>query len=422
MSLLPPSLIDLLSNALIFDLIIPHIPIPSLLALSSASRPFHNLLKSSPNTFRRLDFTTLALAKLEGGIPLDVGGISWRSQRMDEALTEEEFYSGPLLGIFYQLEKQYILKNASTLILDGIAVTVDIFSDIILDTSGKYNVKILSVRGVRKLMEHKRSDLARIIRDAVKPGRPKGFPKLQALYIFGPPENTYQFPEQREQREELLQYLPQLVADAPLEKWYLPSGKMYHQPLVPWTAIQDKWIQVLEAAEGKIQVDGILCRGPDHEHLPGLANIGLGFGCMGCGTSPEGPAIYGKSPAHWLPLLSPPPFNSSAREASRPTPLRDGSYPPLFARCIMCVNSRRCVKCRQWVCENCASGEERLRWIVRYIDIVDGRVPKSAFPDTGILAIEPDQVDEAWRALDINRWTPLCLRKCMQEEYRRKWE
>ncbi|KAK6539174.1 hypothetical protein TWF694_009418 [Orbilia ellipsospora] len=416
----PPSLLDLLSNTLIFNLIIPHLPIASRLALSSTSRACHDILKTSPDTFRRLDLSGV-LSPFIDRTPLDSGGISWRAQRMDEALMEEEFYSGPIRGLFYSLHKQNILKNVSTLILDHMYITTDVMSEIILDTQGKFNVKILSVLGTQQFL----SSVSDIIKQALRPGRPEGYPQLQALYIFGL-ERTWPVDRKKERRVARRRQLPndlhQPVPDAPLEEWYLPASV----PFVTQSWKQEA-IQIIEAAEGMIQFDGILCRGPKHSTILNAkmvfpypaepAEIALGAGCMECGTSPEGPAVYGESPPHWLPLLAPPPFTGSAKEASRPTRLQDGSFPPLYARCTLCVRHRQCCKCQRWICENCATDDDVKLWITTFAVIWAGNVPKTALRGY----VYGDDTDDFRRSEDsfnsLRSPDYLCLERCMPEEY-----
>ncbi|KAK6344661.1 hypothetical protein TWF718_006619 [Orbilia javanica] len=419
-----PCLISVLSNNLIFNLIIPRIPIQSLLALLSTSHAIRSLLKSSPDTFRYLDFTDLPVANVDR-TPLDTGGISWRAERMDEALTEEEFFSGPLRGIFYSLTQQRILQNVSTLILDGMAVTVDILGEIMLDTSGgTFNVRILSVRGCFKFNypQIETGRIFQLIRLAVT--RPKR-PRLKALYLFGctTPVTYLKDPNWR---AEALRLLPKPITYLPEDPWYLPLDCAPRQVIDPVGNLLGVDVEkIIEAAEGVMKFDFILCRGPEHDPnltedptVPQLASLPLGFGCMNCGTSPEGPGVYGKTPSGWLPLLAPPPITTSSVEAAwRPPIPPGGTYPELYARCYSCVHHRRCVKCRSWVCENCAGGGEVINFIARFTDV-----------DAGLVPIEYlHGVVYNWEGRPVGRrgeHDRLCLRKCMKEVfgYRREFE
>ncbi|KAF3935342.1 hypothetical protein ABW19_dt0208628 [Dactylella cylindrospora] len=406
------SLLDLLSNPLIFNLIIPHLPIQSVLALGSTSHAYHGLLTTSPDTFRYLDITTLPITQIDR-TPIDTGGISWRSQRMDEALTEEEFFSGPLRGLFYSLEKQHILKNVNTLIMDGVDVTLDVLAEIILDPHNRFHVRILSIQVGRYLLMDGNEKISQLIRHAVRPDRPVGTPKLKAFYFFGSPsvEEIHGSDWEVEARS----YLQASGREIPSEPWYLTLFPVCATPSSP------SWGRTLEAAKGIISFDGILCRGPRHNpeqsvdvvyQQPTIAIFALGQGCMLCGTSPEGPAIYGKSPPEWLPLLSPPPITvCSVNAARRPTPLKDGSYPQLFTRCVHCITGRYCFKCRRWVCENCVDDDDIKKWITKYSDIQAGRVP-TEFLKGHVYR---------WKS-NIGRGTAatghsLCLDKCMPEEF-----
>ena len=128
---LPTSLVDLLSNSLILHQTAPYLPISSLCALSSTSKALYDVIRQSPEAFRYLDLSPVKSAIVPFDGPLDGGGISWRAERMDEALSEDDFYSGPLRGIVYRLEKQRVLRNVHTLVLDGLSVTAEFVKELI---------------------------------------------------------------------------------------------------------------------------------------------------------------------------------------------------------------------------------------------------------------------------------------------------
>ena len=180
MDALPTSLLDLLTNQIILRQTSPYIPIKDLLALSSTSKVYRLLLLSSPEAFQYLDLSGLRLWVIDAS-PIDSGGIRWRAERMDEALTEDEFYCGPLRGIFSHLRQQHILARVNTLVLDGLSVPADLVREII--SEDKFNVRLLSIRDCKHLNESK---LNQVLRYAVRPSRPKGMPKLRGLYFFGP--------------------------------------------------------------------------------------------------------------------------------------------------------------------------------------------------------------------------------------------
>ncbi|KAK6496943.1 hypothetical protein TWF481_001924 [Arthrobotrys musiformis] len=412
-----PCLVSVLSNNLIFNLIIPRIPIQSLLALLSTSHAIRSLLKSSPDTFRYLDFTSLPIANVDR-TPLDRGGISWRAERMDEALTEEEFFSGPLRGIFYSLKQLKILQNVSTLILDEMPVTIDILEEIMLDTTGNFNVRILSVRECFFKSNHPRAETKKIfqlIESAVT--RPKP-PRLKALYLFGAANPATYF-DRVDERDEAEQLLPGPVKHLPEDPWYLPLGTS-HRPIIQspfW--FKSGFVKTMENAEGVMKFDFILCRGPSHDprysekrRLADLASFPLGFGCMNCGTSPEGPGVYGKTPSGWLPLLAPPPITTSSVEAAcRPPIGPDGKYPELYARCFLCIIDRRCVECRKWICENCAKEGEVAQFIANFAEIEAGLVPTEYLHG---VVYDPEKPRSPRTYMKSAR---LCLEKCMIEAF-----
>jgi len=176
----PTTLLELLSNQLILRQISPYIPTKDVINLSAASRNLRRLICSAPEAFQYLDLSPIKSAAIDVS-PIDSGGISWRAERMDEALTEDEFYCGPLRGVFNKLGQQHILEHVHTLILDGLSVPADLVREIIAED--RFNVRILSVRQCKHLNERK---LNQVLRYAVRPSRPVGTPKLKGLYFFGP--------------------------------------------------------------------------------------------------------------------------------------------------------------------------------------------------------------------------------------------
>ncbi|KAF3048906.1 actin-like protein arp8 [Didymella keratinophila] len=184
---LPTTLVDLLSNSLILQQTAPYLPVSSLCALSSTSKALYDVIRQSPEAFRYLDLSPVRSAIVPFDGPLDGGGISWRAERMDEALSEDDFYSGPLRGIVYRLEKQRILRNVHTFVLDGLSVTAEFVKELI--TEDRYNVRLLSVREVKHLNERK---LQQYLRYAVRPSRPEGTPRVKGIYMFGPRERQHE--------------------------------------------------------------------------------------------------------------------------------------------------------------------------------------------------------------------------------------
>jgi hypothetical protein len=374
---MPTTLLDLLSNSIVLRQTAPYLPPSSLLKLATASKSFNSLvICQSHETFRYLDLSLVKAAAIDGS-PIDSGGINWRSKRMDEALTEDEFYSGPLRGIMSRLARQNMLENVSTMILDGLSVPADVVREIIAED--RFNVRILSIREAKHLNERK---LMQVLHYAVRPTRPAGTPKLKGLYVFGPMDPRPAPPEPTIGRRRSPTRYPgsspsgvmsalgatlgaewnkksQEALSSDLckteDKWYQASGRMVKRTPIPG------WAETLQACEGIIQFDAVLCRGPRHDVQhnlyipPTIATVALGpDGCAKCGTSPEGPARFGQSPSHHLPLLAPPPLHASSIRAAQLPRSKDGSGPPaLYVRCAECLKQRWCERCHKWWDESC---------------------------------------------------------------------
>ncbi|KAK4570301.1 hypothetical protein LTR86_002381 [Recurvomyces mirabilis] len=181
---LPTTLQDVLSNSLILRQTAPYIPARNLLALSATSKTFRLVIGAQADVWRYVDLTDISSARIDSS-PIDVGGMSWRAERMDESLTEDDFYSGPLRGIFSQLQRQTVLRHVQTLILDGLSVPADLIREIVAED--RYNVRVLSVREAKNLNQTK---LQQVLRYIVRPTRAEGTPKLKALYFFGPKDDA----------------------------------------------------------------------------------------------------------------------------------------------------------------------------------------------------------------------------------------
>ncbi|KAF2853019.1 hypothetical protein T440DRAFT_466587 [Plenodomus tracheiphilus IPT5] len=385
---LPTSLADLLSNTLILRQTAPYLPVAALCNLSRASKSLHQVVLQSPEAFRYLDLSPVKSAVVPFDGPLDVGGVSFRAERMDEALTEDDFYSGPLRGIFARLEKIHVLRNIHTLILDGLSVTAELVKELI--TEERYNVRILSIREVKHLNERK---LQQYLRYAVRPSRPAGTPRVKGIYMFGPrdpvsspPPSTTKKPNKSTPRGVMSSQGAQIgaewnqkssealnVALAQTEdRWYRSSGKMIlKRPSA-------EWAEILQACEGIIAFDAVLCRGPRHDPSrvytregtasgvphpasflrPTIATVALGpSGCETCHSCPEGAAVFGQSTKSQFPLLSPVPLHGSSLRAAQIPHTTDGSSaPPLIARCEDCLKGRWCERCHKWWDEGCYIG------------------------------------------------------------------
>lgn len=368
---LPVTLIDLLSNSIILRGTIPYLPIRELRRLTLTSKGLRELLYSNPDAWRHLNLTTVRRAIIDSS-PIDVGGMSWRAERMDESLTEEDFYAGPLRGILGGLHSKRILKHVTTLILDGLSVPADLVREII--SEDRYRVRILSIRECKNL---NLSKLQQVLRYVARPTRAEGTPFLKALYVFGPKDGAVRTVDNvvlptaspslgvmgsqgaqigAEWNQRSSEVLLSGLSDEQ-SKWYGCTGRAIKRPL-------SDWAETLTVCKDIISLDAVLCRGPRHDITkvssedflqPSVATVALGpHGCEMCKTTPEMPAVFGDCPESHLPLLGPVPTHSSTlRAALRPDKLADGSFPRLILRCEDCLRGRWCEQCNRWWCEDC---------------------------------------------------------------------
>ncbi|KAK1066510.1 hypothetical protein LTR74_007059 [Friedmanniomyces endolithicus] len=267
---LPTSLIDLLSNAIVLRQTAPYIPVASLLALSATCRTFQDIITTQKDVWRYLDLTKTAPIDTS---PIDVGGVTWRAERMDESLTEDDFYAGPLRGIYSHLHQRSILQYVQTLVLDGLSVPADLVREIV--TEDRFNVRILSIREAKHLNV---SILQQVLRYIVRPTRAAGTPKLKALYSFGP-KDAARYMIGQQQRLEGSQALGVMASEGAQigaewnqrssdtlstslgdeeTKWYNATGRALRKP-------QSDWPDTLVACLGLITFDAVLCRGPRHD-------------------------------------------------------------------------------------------------------------------------------------------------------------
>jgi len=377
------NLVTLLSNSIVASNVLPHLPLTSFLDLGKSSRALHDILSDHYSSMRYLDMSPMKKLILQSSGPVDSGGNNWRAERMDEALTEDDFYGGPIRGVFFTLHRKEWLHYVSTMILDGLTVTAEVVREIIAED--KFNVRILSIRDCKQLNYRKLSD---VLKYSVRPSRPAGMPKLRGLYLFGPKEpvpvkeepligrrrSPTRYAESRPSHtvsavavhlgpEWESKTQAALVAERHEfddDKWYHSAGKIITRPVI------SAWAETLQACEGIIHFDAVLCRGPRHnlpepgadtsKYLPpAVATIALGpDGCQKCHTAPEGPGIFGESPSHELPLLAPPPLiSTTVRAAQMPSSTIKYTVPKLIARCKDCLKHRWCERCHKWWCESC---------------------------------------------------------------------
>ncbi|CAG8024528.1 unnamed protein product [Penicillium olsonii] len=354
------SLEDVLSNNLVLDQMAPYLSVPSLMAVSATSRRLHTVITQTPYVFRQLDLTRCQGAQLPAG------------SQPNGTQTEDEIHSAPLRHIFKSLERQHILQDVRTLVLDGLSVPADLVAHILL--SDRFNVNILSIRECRNLNERR---LMEIIQHAVRPTRPAGTPRVKGIYHFSPTQapQAVARPKYRDwwstrvQTSRSPSQTPS-ISETPAKQqneWYSPTGRLFKHSL------EEGWAQVLQECEGIIAFDATLCRGPKHTpqpdaidpvQVPGpaVATVALGpSGCDGCHSSPEGPAIWGQSPDVHFPLLSPTPLHSSSLTAAKRPELIPGEHPVLIARCADCLTNRWCHRCNKWFCGNCLPHPQRIQ-------------------------------------------------------------
>jgi hypothetical protein len=368
---LPVNLIDLLANTVILRQTAPYIPVKALLSLAATCKTLREILKQA-DAWRYLDLTRISAARIDAS-PIDIGGVSWRAERMDEALTEDDFYAGPLRGIFSRLHTKQLLKYVQILVLDGLSVPADLVREIVAE--GRYSVKILSIREAKNLNQAK---LQQVLRYICRPTRMEGTPKLKALYFFGTKDAAFNVISQQQRLEgsqavgvtrsegaqigaEWNQRSSNTLTTSIFDeetKWYSATGRALRRP-------QSDWPDTLHVCRGLIAFDAVLCRGPRHDISkvdsedflqPTIATVALGpSGCELCHSCPEGPAVFGQSPEPHLPLLGPPPSHSSTVRAAQLPHLRDerGEYPKLILRCEDCLKGRWCERCNRWWCEDC---------------------------------------------------------------------
>lgn len=385
---LPISLVDLLRNSLILHQISPYLPVSSILAVAATCRNVRNTLYDAPETFRYLDLSTVKSA-LVPDVAIDSGGVNWRSQRMDEALTQDEFCAGPLRGIFSFLERKKVLSHVQTLILDGLSVTAELVQELLCDDRFSA-LRILSIRETPQLNQRK---LRQVLEYVVRPSRPEWMPRLRGLYVFGSKNgerfstttgkishrrgvqhaesDTGVMASQGAQLGANWNHKSQNALNAELtqceDRWYQRSGRMFEKEP------EQEWANTLKKCENIIHFDAVLCRGPRHLPMdlshdalgeqapletflpPAIATVALGrAGCVKCGSTPEGPARYGESPPCCVPLLEPPPLhNSTVQQAQKPRTWGEITNPPLFARCPLCLDGRFCERCLKFWDEQC---------------------------------------------------------------------
>lgn len=364
---LPVNLLDLLRNTLVLKHVSPLLDITDLLSLAATSKSFRVLIFDTPQVFQRIDLSAVsALLRRKGALPyFDVEY---------ENPSTDEFFARPLRDAFRSLQKHKVLQDIRTLILDGCAVPAIVVTDILCDDS--FNVRILSLRGVRELGDAK---LIQILRYIIRPSRPKGTPKLKGLYYFTPIQySTDNAIRNLQHRQRQIGGITDALG-AQLGAGLSSSGSSYRNLMQstwqshPWYSgsgevlsmkqpFGDQWVNLMQACEGLIAFDMVLCCHSsknidrDSSDIPyvnrRMVSISLD-GCQKCGSCPEGPAYPGISPETRLPMLTPPPFQSSSVKAAQRLDTDGYPHPPFIARCRFCLKDRWCERCNVWWCESC---------------------------------------------------------------------
>ena len=221
---------------------------------------------------------------------------------------------------------------------------------------------------------------------AIRPSRPKGTPRLQGLYIFGP-KDSKAFPrvnkhvnvyppgiaptdtmptyrgvttsqgaqigaEWNKKSQEALENEVSQNSDM----WFGKCGKIYPK------LISLDWASTIHACQHLICFDAILCHGRRHfsngwspqldsQPYRRAATYAL-EGCSSCKSAPEGLSKYGVSSIGSFPLLAPVPLHSSTTKSAK-APFQGQIDKKLLVRCIECLKDRYCESCRRWWCENC---------------------------------------------------------------------
>ena len=371
--LLPSTLLELLSNTVFFNNLLPYLSLSSIVHLARTSHGYRDLLLNTPETFRYVDLSRCRGAYMPIISRIDSGGHSWRAERMDEALTEDEFYAGPLRGVLGKLRRLQVLANVHTLVLDGLAsMTTDLVSEIL--TSKDYSVRLLSIRRCVNVNQYK---LQRLLSYICRPSRPAGTPQLQGLYVFTDPVPqlpSLSVPGVLAIDGAQLGAAPTEKASAvsKLESWYAANGQLSQQGHKQ----RSSWEETLRICKGIIWFDAIPCthmhaamsdvlhRHPRRDELdskPGvstIATIALGpTGCSGCARAPEGAPIWGQSELSEFPLLWPPPHSGRLVDAVRPPVRHNGTTQEpsqrLIVSCSWCMDNRHCESCHKWWCIDC---------------------------------------------------------------------
>ncbi|EGD94328.1 hypothetical protein TESG_01849 [Trichophyton tonsurans CBS 112818] len=299
---------DIISNSLILDNLAPYLSVASLFSLASTCTALRAVIMDTPYVFRYLDLTDCKGAQLSW-MPAIHGNMS-AARMMEQPAADEQLYSAPLRTIFDDLSRRSVLQDVRTLILDGLPVTAELVSDILL--TDRFRISLLSIRGCLYLDDHK---LRQAIEYAVRPDRAKGSPSIKGIYYFSPkpiaaatpatpatpassasPSDDRRLPgcntstlghrdssnhrrhRQRHYRSFHRSDLGSAVVQAEEpgnrsgvlanrpgclslgSEWYRQSGQVLKLP-----SVQNGWAHTLQLCQGVISFDAPLCRGARHD-------------------------------------------------------------------------------------------------------------------------------------------------------------
>ena len=372
---LPCTLLDLFRNQLVLNHVSPYLGVSNLVRLAATSKDFRNVIDNTSGVYHHVDLTrgTLCVGYF-GSLCLD------RTITFQEGWTRDDYFAQHLRQVFRSLQSRNVLQDVRTLILDRITLSAGIVREILC--SDGYNVRILSLRGVRELDDE---GLMHILWYLIRSDRPEGTPRLKGLYYFTPETASANFSVAN-----LLQRVPQrgitnalgaqlgsgVVSSGALHKQFVRSSWHQYDPWYSATgevlkregAMDLQWATLIQACAGLIAFDVVLCRHnvlqrSDHRtdypadmqnppSSPRLATISLS-GCRGCGSCPEGPARPGTSAENQIPLVAPPPLHTSSVRSAQRLDTRGLPQPPFIARCKNCLKDRWCERCNVWWCESC---------------------------------------------------------------------
>ena len=256
----------------------------------------------------------------------------------------------------------------------------------LIDVLVCYNVRLLSIRGVRDLIP---TGVYHALKNIVSRSQPTGKLKLKGIYCLGPADGQpLRQPSVGSSQSACastgVTSSPgaQLGVRAPTPSeelaplsgtsgWYDGNGQLpiSWRDLEGYTsleplALREDWEYLVYDLSNHFAFDVVSCRRcpttvKGKKVIPRLALISL-KGCRICGTCPEGPAYVGKSPEHHLPLRAPVPSHWSSVRVAQIPPSEALSNLPLIARCDQCLKDRWCFNCNSWWCESCYTPPDKI--------------------------------------------------------------